>query len=80
MAERIVFKNVDVPNSQALEIYRSRGGYRALEKALQEIKPDDLIEIVKRSGLRGRGGAGFPPGAKGGFVPKGPKLSKVLST
>lgn len=78
MAERIVFKNVDVPNSQALEIYRSRGGYRALEKALKEIKPDDLIEIVKRSGLRGRGGAGFPTGLKWSFVPKESKLPKYL--
>ncbi|MBI3015129.1 MAG: NADH-quinone oxidoreductase subunit NuoF [Candidatus Tectomicrobia bacterium] len=78
MAERIVFKNVEAPNSRELETYRARGGYRALEKALKEIKPDDLIDIVKRSGLRGRGGAGFPAGLKWSFVPKESKLPKYL--
>ena len=47
-----------------LEAYLSRGGYKALARALKELKPGDIIEEVKRSGLRGRGGAGFPTGQK----------------
>ncbi len=59
----------------SLEEYRQKGGYRGWEKALREMSPDDVIEEVKASGLRGRGGAGFPCGAKWGFVPRieGPK-------
>ena len=58
-----------------LEEYRAEGGYRGWEKALREMSPDEVVEEVKAAGLRGRGGAGFPCGAKWGFVPKvpGPK-------
>ncbi|GAA1740761.1 NADH-quinone oxidoreductase subunit NuoF [Aeromicrobium alkaliterrae] len=52
-----------------LEAYTERGGYRALGKALA-MSPADLIELVKESGLRGRGGAGFPTGMKWSFIPK----------
>ena len=59
----------------SLEEYRAAGGYRGWEKALKEMTPDQVVEEVKASGLRGRGGAGFPAGMKWGFVPKipGPK-------
>ena len=53
-----------------LREYESRGGYSALRKALHEMTPDEVIEEVKASNLRGRGGAGFPTGLKWGFVPK----------
>ena len=78
MTEKILFANVGVPNSWDIEVYESRGGYMALRKALAEHSPADVIEIVKKSGLRGRGGAGFPTGMKWGFVPKDPALQKYL--
>jgi NADH-quinone oxidoreductase subunit F len=55
----------------SLKGYERAGGYGAFKKALQELSPDSLIEMVKKSGLRGRGGAGFPTGNKWGFLPKG---------
>src|SRR5262245_7922715 len=55
----------------ALDVYRADGGYRALAKALDSMKPEDVVEEVKKSGLRGRGGAGFPTGVKWTFLPKG---------
>src|SRR6266496_6405338 len=58
-----------------LEEYQSEGGYKGWEKAVKEMTPKDVVEEVKASGLRGRGGAGFPAGLKWGFVPPipGPK-------
>jgi NADH-quinone oxidoreductase subunit F len=70
MPELIVTKDIDVPGIDALEVYRQHGGYEALEKALKECQPDDVIEIVKKSGIRGRGGAGFPTGMKWSFLAK----------
>ena len=54
----------------SLDDYRGTGGYGAFSKVLKEMSPEDVIEEVKQSGLRGRGGAGFPCGMKWGFVPK----------
>lgn len=74
--ERILTRNVGVPNSERMSVYLERGGYTALRKALQ-MSPDELINTIKQSGLRGRGGAGFPAGLKWGFMPKDPVTKYV---
>ncbi len=70
MSIKVLTRNMHVPRLQNIEVYESLGGYQALRKALTECKPADVTDMVKRSGLRGRGGAGFPTGMKWGFVPK----------
>ncbi len=52
-----------------IDIYRQRGGYKQWKRALRELKPADVLEFADRSGLRGRGGAGFPTGKKWSFLP-----------
>ena len=67
---RMLSANFGVPDSHTSAVYESRGGYAALRKALSSMKPQEVLEAVKASGLRGRGGAGFPTGVKWGFVPQ----------
>lgn len=69
MAEKVLTAHLDYLDQKEIAQYESRGGYRAIGKAL-ELSPAQVIEEVKNSGLRGRGGAGFPTGMKWGFVPK----------
>jgi len=76
--ERILLRNIDVPDSHTLATYTSRGGYRSWQEVVQNIKPEQLVELVKASGLRGRGGAGFPTGMKWSFVPKDSPKPKYL--
>src|SRR5436190_17126436 len=61
-----------------IDVYLETGGYKGLAKALQEFTPDQVIDEVKKSVLRGRGGAGFPTGMKWSFVPKESKRPKYL--
>ncbi len=71
MDEKVLLRNVGVPDSHEIKTYIERGGYQALATALREYQPQELVELVKASGLRGRGGAGFPAGVKWSFLPKG---------
>ena len=66
--KRIALKNCGVINPEDIDEYIAFDGYKALEKVLKEMKPDDVIEELKKSGLRGRGGAGFPSGNKWEFT------------
>src|ERR1700730_6616557 len=68
--EPVLLRRVGKPDSQSLASYRADGGYRALTKAVNEMTPAQVIDTVKSSGLRGRGGAGFPCGLKWTFLPK----------
>ncbi|MBP8952704.1 MAG: NADH-quinone oxidoreductase subunit NuoF [Armatimonadetes bacterium] len=67
---RITLRNVGRVDPESLDDYLSVGGYRALAKVLDEMTPDDVIATLKTSGLRGRGGAGFPTGMKWDFTRK----------
>ncbi len=78
MYEPVLLKNVHVPDGHLLSTYEAGGGYRGLAKALKEYTPDEIIELIKRSNLRGRGGAGFPTGMKWSFVPKRADKPKYL--
>jgi NADP-reducing hydrogenase subunit HndC len=67
---RIATRNSGFIDPESLESYLTVGGYQALGKCLTEMQPADVIETIKASGLRGRGGAGFPTGVKWGFAAK----------
>ncbi len=77
LQHRIVLRNCGVINPASFEHYLARGGYEGLERALS-MKPEDVIEEVKASGLRGRGGAGFPTGMKWGFARASQSADKYL--
>src|SRR5262245_31347447 len=70
MPERILLRCRDIPDLRRLAVYREHGGYGAAQKALTQHKPEQLVEMVKASNLRGRGGAGFPHGINWGFLQK----------
>jgi NADH-quinone oxidoreductase subunit F len=72
----ILFRELEVPNIREFDVYRANDGYKALEKALS-MKPSEVIDIVKASNLRGRGGAGFPTGVKWSFIPQSEPVKYV---
>jgi NADH-quinone oxidoreductase subunit F len=75
----VISKRFGIPNSTKIDTYLQHDGYKALQKALTQMTPDSIIDEVKKSSLRGRGGAGFPTGMKWSFVPKdSPKPKYVL--
>jgi len=67
-----------IPNIQDIDVYMQNGGYDGLKKALTELKPEEITEMVIKANLRGRGGAGFPAGRKWSFLPKDPTIPKYL--
>jgi NADH-quinone oxidoreductase subunit F len=76
--EKILLRNIGAPDSHTFSVYQSHGGYRALQRALKEMTPEQVTDEVSASGLRGRGGAGFPTGRKWSFVPKDSPKPKYL--
>ncbi len=66
--QRIVLRNSGIIDPESIDEYIGAGGYEAWEKALTQMKPADIVAEVKKSGLRGRGGAGFPAGVKWSFT------------
>ncbi|MBI5885972.1 MAG: NADH-quinone oxidoreductase subunit NuoF [Deltaproteobacteria bacterium] len=75
--EKILLKNLNNPDAHKIDVYIKGGGYKAFEAALK-LQPDNIIQMVKDSGLRGRGGAGFSTGLKWSFIPKDPTIKKYL--
>lgn len=78
MSKKLLLKYDHIPGINTIEVYRQHEGYQALEKALKTMQPDDVLEEVKKSGLRGRGGAGFPTGMKWSFLAKPEGVSRYL--
>lgn len=70
MAKKILLDKINIPGIKTYEVYRQNGGYASVEKAIHQMTPDSITEEVKASGLRGRGGAGFPMGLKWSFIDK----------
>src|SRR3954464_5470516 len=76
--EPLQLRRVQLENSRSLDVYRRHGGYEAINKVLDSMSPDDVINEVKDSALRGRGGAGFPTGMKWSFVPRDSPKAKYI--
>ncbi len=71
MAEHILLRHRDIPDIDQLAVYRKHGGFEAFKAAVTGKMPQEVVDIVKAAGLRGRGGAGFPAGVKWGFLSAG---------
>ncbi|MGZ8666617.1 MAG: complex I 51 kDa subunit family protein, partial [Solirubrobacterales bacterium] len=74
---RMLLKGAEDPSLATIEGYMRRGGYSAMEMAYRELEPDEIVNELEQSGLRGRGGAGFSMGKKASFLPRG-KMQKYL--
>jgi NADH-quinone oxidoreductase subunit F len=74
---RLLFRHVDEPGLNTLEVYKRLGGYQAMERAYRDLEADEVLKELEDSGLRGRGGAGFAMGKKASFLPRG-EMRKYL--
>jgi NADH-quinone oxidoreductase subunit F len=75
---KILTDNIDFAGLDTLAGYKSKGGYSGLEKAIKKMTPEEIVEEVKKSGVRGRGGAGFPMGMKWSFLAKPEGVPRYL--
>ncbi|MEO7175470.1 MAG: NADH-quinone oxidoreductase subunit NuoF [Saprospiraceae bacterium] len=78
MGKKLLLTHDDVENIHSYEVYRQHGGYKSVEKAILQMTPEAIVEEVKTSGLRGRGGAGFPTGMKWSFLAKPEGVERYL--
>lgn len=78
MGKKLLLKHDHIPGINTLKVYRENGGYASVEKALKSMTPEAVVEEVKTSGLRGRGGAGFPTGMKWSFLAKPAGVPRYL--
>ncbi|NLG28574.1 MAG: NADH-quinone oxidoreductase subunit F, partial [Chloroflexi bacterium] len=76
--QRVTLRNCGFINPESIDEYIARGGYEALGRALTEMTPAGVVDEVKRAGLRGRGGAGFPAGIKWELAQKAPGDTKYV--
>lgn len=78
MGRKLLLEKAHIEDIRLYDVYRREGGYRSVEKTLKTMSPDQVSEEVKKSGLRGRGGAGFPTGMKWGFLAKPEGVPRYL--
>jgi len=78
MGQKLLLDKIHVENILTYDVYRKQGGYEAVEKAFKSMSPEAVLEEVKKSGLRGRGGAGFPTGMKWSFIAKPDGVPRYL--
>lgn len=78
MSKKLLLKNDHIPGIDKLSVYKENGGYSVLTNTLKNLSPDAVVEEVKKSGLRGRGGAGFPTGMKWSFLAKPEGVPRYL--
>jgi bidirectional [NiFe] hydrogenase diaphorase subunit len=76
--ERVVLENMGETDPNRIEEYIARGGYLALQKAVEEMTPAEVVETIQRSGLRGRGGGGYPTGNKWALLAKADSDAKTV--